>query len=214
MSEYKNVKGFLWPAEDVDCAAVIFSWSDEIPLALKHCRHMETAVQAGGNTGVWPKKFAEHFRVVYTFEPDPDNFHCLVNNCPEPNIIKLQAAVGDRSHPVGLKYVHGRRNMGAVAVDVDNDGLYPVLRIDDLALSRCDLIQLDIEGYEPVALRGARDTIARFRPVIMVEDKGLSVPYGYPSRWSEAALKDLDYHVVERGRRDVVLAPMDRTISL
>jgi FkbM family methyltransferase len=33
------------------------------------------------------------------------------------------------------------------------------------------LIQLDLEGYEIAALAGARETIERFRPVIIVEDR-------------------------------------------
>jgi hypothetical protein len=43
------------------------------------------------------------------------------------------------------------------------------MRIDDMHLPSCDLIQLDIEGYELFALQGAQRTIEQYRPVIMIE---------------------------------------------
>ena len=36
--------------------------------------------------------------------------------------------------------------------------------VDDLGLDRVDVIKMDIEGAERVALQGARRTIRRFRP--------------------------------------------------
>ena len=49
----------------------------------------------------------------------------------------------------------------------------PAERIDDiverLALDRLDLIKIDIEGHELPALHGARETLRRFRPAIVVE---------------------------------------------
>jgi len=41
--------------------------------------------------------------------------------------------------------------------------------IDDFALPRLDIIKLDIEGMEPDALDGARETIERCKPVLLVE---------------------------------------------
>ena len=41
--------------------------------------------------------------------------------------------------------------------------------IDDLNLQNCNFIQLDVEGYQMHALRGATYTIQRFKPVISVE---------------------------------------------
>jgi hypothetical protein len=54
---------------------------------------------------------------------------------------------------------------------VDPRGTFPVhqVTIDSLDLRECDAIFLDVEGYEVSALRGASETIARTRPVLMVE---------------------------------------------
>jgi len=47
----------------------------------------------------------------------------------------------------------------------------PCLRLDDLLgeLPRCDLIKLDIEGAEPLAIRGAVALLERHRPKVIME---------------------------------------------
>jgi FkbM family methyltransferase len=129
-------------------------------------------VQAGGNLGIFPKFLARHFATVYTFEPEPELFAALCFNARERNIVKLQAAVGFERTPVRMEC--SRRDNSGRAVHeglthVAGPGTLPTLRIDDLALPVCDLIYLDIEGWEHYALLGANDTIARCRPVIGIE---------------------------------------------
>ena len=48
-------------------------------------------------------------------------------------------------------------------------GHVPTIVIDSLNLTGCDLIQLDIEGYEYKALLGAKNTIQKYKPVLCVE---------------------------------------------
>ena len=52
---------------------------------------------------------------------------------------------------------------------VNGNGNIPTLLIDDLNLTECDLIMLDVEGYELHALNGAIETIKKYGPVICVE---------------------------------------------
>ena len=54
-------------------------------------------------------------------------------------------------------------------MNVTGVGMTPTMRIDDLALPGCDLIQLDLEGYELFALKGGLDTINKYKPVIVIE---------------------------------------------
>lgn len=44
-----------------------------------------------------------------------------------------------------------------------------MVSIDSLNLPRCDFIKLDIEGMELAALEGARETISKFRPILLIE---------------------------------------------
>lgn len=145
---------------------------ESLEAALKLTPGRTAAVQAGGNLGIFPKWLARVFQTVYTFEPDRKLFAILCKNAPEKNIVKMQAALGYDRALVRMECT--RRDDSGRAVHeglthVAGPGTVPTLRIDDLGLGVCDLIYLDIEGYEFFALRGAEETIRRCRPVIAVE---------------------------------------------
>lgn len=138
--------------------------------ALKRiCERRGVIVQAGGNWGYWPWWMSFLFSTVYTFEPDSECFTCLVANTAERhNVVRIQAALGDERKLIEL----WRDTDTTGNQHVDGPGIYPTLRIDDLALPECDLIYLDIEGEEPAALRGAEQTIRRCKPMVIFESKG------------------------------------------
>ncbi len=204
---YRLERGYLWPAEDRECAAVVFDMTKDLEIAYRAVEErgqgFRVAVQAGGNCGVWPKIMGERFETVYTFEADPVNFRCLCANAPAENIFKVNAALGFQRGCVDL--ARDPANIGAHYVH--RSGAIPVLQIDDLCLDACDLIYLDIEGFELKALHGGAETITRHRPVIVVEDKGLSSRYGSPKGEIERWLQCFGYRVAARPHRDVVLVP-------
>lgn len=131
------------------------------------CKKFDVVVQAGGNQGMYPRLLAQMFKVVYTFEPDPLNFHCLVNNCQEDNVIKMQAVLGD-SHKMVVVNRETMVNTGCHRV-VEGRGAIPQLRLDDFEFETLDALLLDVEGYELRALLGARETLAKHHPVVAIE---------------------------------------------
>lgn len=130
-----------------------------------HVKSFDICVQAGGCCGMYPRLLAEKFGVVYTFEPDPLNFYCLVNNCLRGNVVAMNAALADQHKMVGIY-----RNGSVGEERITDKGWVPCLTIDDLMLEKCDLIALDCEGQEGPALLGAAATISTFRPVVICED--------------------------------------------
>ncbi len=130
-------------------------------------------VQAGGNLGLYPRLWSDVFQTVYTFEPDPKNFFCLNHNCQKANIIKFNAALGEKAGTIWLNGLNNTTNVGMHKVDYkkqDNASLQvQVMTVDSLNLEHCDAIQLDVEDFEPSVLAGAIETIKRCKPIISVE---------------------------------------------
>jgi FkbM family methyltransferase len=189
-----------WPDNDVKCRAVVFEWAADLKQVYPHCRGLRTTIQAGGNMGVWPWLLAQRFARVITFEPEPDCLRCLRANLAGTGIEIHGAALGEAPSRGDMIYVPA--NMGAQFVQPGD--AFPIVTIDSLGVQDCDLIYLDIEGFEMKALRGADATIRASKPVIVVEDKNLlGTKKGDIEKWLAA---DYGYRVVARPHRDVVMA--------
>ena len=175
-------------------------------LSLSHVKKHRVCVQAGGACGIWPLRYSQLFDEVYTFEPQPDNYKCLKFNINGSQNIRHFNAPLSNGH--GKYTIHNdeseRENCGAGYVIPDENGLRS-MRIDDLDLPYCDLIQLDVEGHELEALQGGAETIGRHKPVIVLEEKPLCHMrwnYKKPREWLES---EFGYCEVAAIHRDVVL---------
>ena len=138
----------------------------------------------------------------YTFEPEPLNFLCLNLNVTERNVIKLQACLGDKHELVGLGNYLNDSGSTHVKNEKSEQSVVPTLTIDDLNLESCDLIHLDIEGYELFALKGAVETIKKFKPVIAFEfHDAWAGRYQYNKSTIENFVIDLGYSLkaIEQG---------------
>jgi hypothetical protein len=100
----KKISGFFWPDTDRDGAATILSQVDDIDRVVPHLKRRRTAVQAGGNVGVYAKRLSALFDRVHTFEPEPENFVCLRRNVSEDNVFSVNAALGSATGSVALEY--------------------------------------------------------------------------------------------------------------
>lgn len=168
-------------------------------------------VQAGANLGIYPKYLAKFFETVYCFEPAPKLFPLVMANAPEENIIKLQAALGDRRELVALSQTRwsGNRPTHEGITHVAGPGTIPTLRIDDLGLPVCDLICLDTEGWELFALRGAVQTLRRCRPVVSVEVNANIEYAGFARDDIRRYLQDQNYAFRTRLASDEVFVPTE-----
>lgn len=169
-------------------ARYLNGWA-EIEPTLKRALHRRSVVQAGGHIGLFPAFLAQTFKRVYTFEPDHENFECLVRNAPEENIFPMRVLVGDVRIPRALR-INSKSTGGH---SVGGAGDIPMLRIDDLGLQDCDVIMLDLEGYEFFALIGALGTIGRCRPLLIVEQNKKARSQGFEPGAIQALLRAQNY---------------------
>lgn len=142
-------------------------WISDHKRFMEYVRSFDTVIQAGGNCGMYARFYANYFKNVYTFEPCEINFTCLDRNCVGDSFHKYHGALGNRIDKVSLK-LHKSSNVGMHKID-EKPGDIQMYRIDDLELSSCDLIHLDVEGYEGSVLDGAMKTIMKFKPVVILE---------------------------------------------
>lgn len=189
---------WLWPKSDISCwkhlnKKTFFDFPKKVA-GLTTRKNM--IVQAGGNCGIFPKQYASLFDVVITFEPDPVHFTCLSYNVPEKNVFKFQACLGNNTDPKGIdfNYELGIENWGAKKTI--NSGIIPQITLDSLNLNP-DVIHLDIEGYEGIALEGMIQTIKRCRPLIVLETNDWCNSYGWSQEKIDRILFDLGYKIIE-----------------
>lgn len=206
--------GWWWPKSDTACRPVTMESVDgAVRAVLDLTTGREVIVQAGGNVGVYPLALADHFRRVLTFEPEHENFNCLVRNLEARDSLKritaMFSALGETPGQCSPVYVEPG-NAGAHRVRFDS-GIVPVWRVDDIPLKACDCIWLDIEGAELLALKGARQTIELFKPVVVAEDKGLGQAFGHSQAELHTFMSGLGYRPERRIGRDTVFLPEQRS---
>jgi FkbM family methyltransferase len=194
---------WTWPLKDKTCWKFMTMLAPNLPYKIaKFVSPRGTVVQAGGNCGVYVKQYAELFETVYTFEPDPINFYCLEKNVQNTNVHKIQACLGELAGYVGM-YTQGK-NAGGYYIN-SNHGPLEMQTIDSLKLNSCNLIHLDIEGYELPALRGSIETIKKHHPVIALEYKlNQAQRYNYSLTQLEDFLSAMGYKFASQEQDDRV----------
>lgn len=138
-----------------------------------------TVVEAGANIGAHSVDMARACAPgpFYAFEPQPRIFQVLCAN------LALNDIGNAFAYPEGCGEGEGEAvvppidytqiaNFGGMSLEpAGQAGITVRVRpIDSLKLAACGLLKIDVEGFEPQVLRGARETIMRCRPVIYIEN--------------------------------------------
>jgi FkbM family methyltransferase len=200
--QYKE--GFWWPdTTREEIRRLILDTVTDAMYAIDYVKERKCCVQAGGNVGCWPKWLSYQFEEVWTFEPDEENWACLVCNVLETNVHKYKAGLGAKRGKMGMRL--SPKNIGAHRLE--GTGTVKVMTIDNLRLKACNALFLDVEGYELPVLKGSTHTLGRHHPVVMVEDRGLG------AKTKNGGIKEIGqflsgwgYEEVARIHYDVVFA--------
>lgn len=200
---------WYWPKIDENSWEGQNNTKDLHKVVMKYVKNKNTMIQAGGNCGFILSQFTNYFDAIYTFEPDPLNFYCLCNNIPSSNVYKIQACLGNEQETVQTQQlirVNKAHDIGGV--HVNGEGFTPTIVIDNLNLKYCDLIQLDVEGYELKALKGAYNTIKKHKPVLCIEfcEKWLN-RYNTNGEVVHKLLDDLNYKLIDCYGVDKIFIP-------
>lgn len=159
-----------WPKSDLLCNRVFNSLMmkvDSVKSVSNFCENKRCCIQAGGHVGIWPIALSKYFDQVITFEPSRSCYRAMIKNISANNKIECYPfAIGEKEANLHLK-IDDNSSRSKIAEDGEE---VQCITIDLLHREYCDLIYLDVEGYEILALKGAIETIDRCHPVICVEE--------------------------------------------
>jgi FkbM family methyltransferase len=137
-------------------------------------------VDVGANAGTHVLGLARRVSRIHAFEPWPTAFSALRRN------VEINALGHVVLHPYGLGDANGRsafyvpttanQGTGGFVPNVNlgrPDEILPIRRGDEVVaaagVERIDIMKIDTEGYELKVLSGLRESLARFRPVVVTE---------------------------------------------
>ena len=160
-------------------------------------KHRLVAIDGGAHVGTWTELLAEHFAEVHAFEPGPafeflkENARCWRNATLHHEALADEICMVESWHRKGA-----RAKLTARKVRKTAKGTVRAITVDSLALPQCSLIKLDLEGYEYPALIGARETIRRCGPFVLVELAGHGKHVGRTDGDVTALLEERGYEQV------------------
>ena len=138
----------------------------------------------GANVGLWSLHFSKAFDRVIGYEPIKVNQKCFMLNTinhpsrPTKNVELRPYAVGAEKGEVIIEYKPDTTSGTQIASSdkakwASEAEHYPVevITLDSENLDCLDALKIDVEGYEYQVIKGAEETIRKFKPIICIEQK-------------------------------------------
>jgi hypothetical protein len=103
-------------------------------------------------------------------------YHSLLANGFD-NVTVLECAVTDKPRLLQLNFLRSNGSVSAIEEDNQATTIVRGEPLDDLLrdVEQIDVMKMDIEGHEPIALRGMGKILQRFRPVLLAEFHPLAI---------------------------------------
>jgi len=174
--------------------------------ALTYCKKRRAAVDVGGHVGLWSYNLAHEFGAVFAFEPVAEHRACFERNMLGiGQHVHLHAiALGAAESSVAMWSEPGSSGN----TQVSGAGEIPMKTLDSLDLVDVDFMKLDCEGYEENVLKGATKLIAKYEPVICVEQKrDMASRFGLAPQGAVRFLEKLGYRVAAEISGDYIMVP-------
>ena len=168
------------------------------------------AIDGGVNLGDWTETMAERFPTVHAFEPGDDLVEALGRRFSgRPGVVLHHAGLWRQAGRCSL-VTPPKRDSKRSRYIVPGAGDIATVALDELALDGVGLIKLDLEGAERDALIGAKETIGRCRPVLILEVDRHGERFGADAGTLLRLVAKLGYREVLEARPDRVFAPVER----
>lgn len=157
-----------------------------------------TAIDVGANNGGTSLLLSREFASVHSFEANP-GLAAWAQAAVPSNVTLNPVAISDKPGTAELRIpmtngvaLDGWASLQAPQVGNESEWIRVKVEarsLDSFDFDTVDLIKIDVEGHELAVLAGARDTINRNRPWLIIEVWDESRPQ------VTATMSDLGYHV-------------------
>jgi FkbM family methyltransferase len=216
MQHYKVINDWAVTNQDVSVENTTKKLSldtyqyEELELVYSKLSNFRTAIDAGAHIGLVSNQLSQKFNNVEAFEFNPNVRECLEINMSnkECNNVTIHACgLGKEEKLVSLNFkakdTNDRRSFGVHVKETPGDNL--IKPLDDFNFVDVDFIKIDTEGYEPLVVQGALNTIKKYKPVIMFENKGHTVRYGYNDNSVLEILEPIGYKILHKFTKDWII---------
>ena len=137
----------------------------------------QNSIDIGANLGLFTFFMSRASKHVFAFEPNPyplENLKGLVDS----NVTVLPIALGNNDGPVEIKIPHHRKGWSSngaslASKEIDDGKIINIQcrKLDSLNIENIGLIKIDVEGFEIEVIRGAKETILKNKPVMIIENE-------------------------------------------
>jgi len=167
-------------------------------------KQFRNAIDVGSHVGLWAMQMVKKFEFVYCFEPMPEFTECALENLKWAHNFAIDpVALGPQAGFVGMDY--RPEDSGNTHV-VAGEG-FRMKALDSYEFENVDFIKIDCEGSEHDVISGARETLLRCKPCVIVEQKQhkLKANYGITGTPAVAMLMTLGAEVSQKISGDFIL---------
>jgi FkbM family methyltransferase len=145
----------------------------------KYCFSHGSMIDIGANIGLVTLLMSQFANSILSIEPNKDAFDILKHNCHvnQINSILKNCAVGKGNNKVRFLSTSVSTTASHVVtknhISTDFNYEIPIKKLDDIVkeekIKDINFIKIDVEGHEWPVLRGAKKTIRKFNPWILLE---------------------------------------------
>ena len=173
--------------------------------AVSICDKKQIALDIGANVGLWSCDLVKEFQQVIAFEPVSEFRNCFKKNVIGNNYTLHECALGNIDSMIEMIITEDNTGHSHVDPTSFGRGKIPIKPLDSFNLSKVDFIKIDCEGFETQILNGAKNTILKNKPVIVIEQQS----HEYLDQRSEIPdvrlLESWGYEIIEQFNKDWIL---------
>ena len=168
--------------------AIDNNYEKELSLIERFANKSRDAIDGGVYRGGYSLKLSQNCKFVHSFEPNPLLFPYLSKNLEKiiKNIKLYNLALSNKDSETVLKLPIRSRSifkdnieelyqLGAASIHPNNEfenfKKVPVNteKLDNLSINNIGFIKIDVEGHELEVIEGAKKTIIKNKPILLIE---------------------------------------------